>query len=399
MRVMMVHNEYAKPSGEENAVRTIAQLLKDNGHDVLWHLKSSADIPNTLLGKASAFFSGMGNSKSRAEISQRLDEAGQLDIVQVQNLYPLLSPAILKPIRDRGLPIVMRCPNYRLFCPIGLHLSHEELCERCLGGREYWCALRNCTGSLPKSIGYALRARAVRRNRAILDNVTVFVVLSEFQRQRFIAGGIEPRRIGLLYNMAPFDSAETTWPAGDGDCISFVGRLSKEKGIEHFVQAARALPLERFEVAGDYSDMPDLVGSAPANIKFHGFLAGKQLEEFYRRTKIFAFCGLWFEGFPNVITRAMIGGKPVIATRIGSLPEIVTDGKTGLLYEPGNVPELVDRIRTLAGQQGLCESMGAAGREKARTQYSPQSIYKQLMQVYAQAAELTGRPTPAEARG
>jgi glycosyltransferase involved in cell wall biosynthesis len=326
-------------------------------------------------------------------MAQRLGEEKSLDIVQVQNLFPLFSPSILKPCRQRRLPVVMRCPNYRIFCPNGLHLVRGQLCERCVGGKEWWCALRNCMNSEPKSIGYALRGMWARRSRAFLDNVTVFVVLSEFQRQRFIAGGIPAERIALLYNLAPEGGAETACRPGQGQSISMVGRLSPEKGLDQFVEAARALPGQTFEVAGDYRDMPDLVRGAPPNVKFHGFLAGKELDEFYCRTKIHVSCSVCFEGFPNVIAKAMIGAKPVIAPRIGSLPEIVADNQTGLLYEPGNVPELVEKIRTLCSRPDLCASLGAAGRLKAQTQYGPDHVYDQLMAVYSQAIELARRDT------
>jgi glycosyltransferase involved in cell wall biosynthesis len=390
---LIVHNQYSRPSGEENAVRALADLLTRRGNEVSWFLKSSADIPDTLAGKAGAFFSGIFSAKARAQMAQRLGEGESPDIVQVQNLFPLFSPSILKPCRQRRLPVVMRCPNYRIFCPNGLHLSHGQLCERCLGGNEWWCALRNCTDNVPKSIGYALRGMWARRSRAFLDNVTVFVVLSEFQRQRFIAGGIPAQRIALLYNLAPEGGAETACQPGQGQSISIVGRLSPEKGLDQFVKAARALPEQFFEVAGDYSDMPELVRNAPPNVKFHGFLAGKELDEFYCRTKIYVSCSVCFEGFPNVITKAMIGAKPVIAPRIGSLPEIVTDNETGLLYEPGNVRELVEKIRALCNRPDLCAAMGAAGRHKAQTQYGQENVYGQLIALYSQAIELARRDT------
>jgi len=129
MRVLMIHNEYAKPSGEEHASQAIADLLTRHGHEVHWHRRSSAEIAGSLAGQAKAFFTGVYNPSSRRRVARLLTER-EYDVVQVQNLYPLLSPAILGPIRKAGLPLVMRCPNYRVFCPNGLHLVKGRVCMR-----------------------------------------------------------------------------------------------------------------------------------------------------------------------------------------------------------------------------------------------------------------------------
>lgn len=388
MRILMVHNDYARPSGEEHACESIARLLEERGHGVTWLRKSSADIPASLRGRAQAFFSGIYSFRARREMD-RLLSGGDFDIVQVQNLYPLLSPSMLPPARTRGVPIVMRCPNYRLFCPIGLFLSNGHLCEKCFTGWEWWCVLKNCAGSLPKSIGYALRNAFARATGMIRDNVTLFIVLSDFQRRRFAAAGIEPGRIEVLPNMAP--AQEPAADAGEGSLVSFVGRISPEKGIGDFLAAARALPEQRFALAGDASPMPEVERDAPPNVTFSGFLSGGKLAEFYGATRILVCCSTCFEGFPNVVVEAMCAGRPVVATRIGALPEIVDDGVTGLLYEPGNVPELVDKLGRLLADPELCREMSAAGRQKALYEYSRDKYYERLMGIYQKAIAL-GHP-------
>lgn len=381
MRVLMAHNEYARPSGEEHAVQAIADLLGQRGHDVRWFLRSSSDIHAARFGQVRAFFSGIYSIRSRLEMGRILDRE-KMDIVQVQNLYPLLSASVLLACRKRGVPVVMRCPNYRLFCPTGLHLSRGRICKRCVGGRVWWCVLRNCEGGLLKSIGYAVRTAAAGLTGMIVDNVNVFVVLSQFQRQRFIAGGIDPDRVEVLPNMVntPPGEQETR-----GDTIAFVGRLSPEKGIEDFVKAARALPDCKFAVAGETSRMPDLVLRAPRNVEFHGFIEGRKLDDFFRNARFLVFPSVWYEGFPNGVARAMGLRKPVIASRLGALPEIVDDGATGLLFEPGNADDLVEKIMHLWTHPDECRAMGRAGYEKVKREYSPDRCYRKLLAIYEKA--------------
>ena len=395
MRILMLHNEYAKPSGEEHAVQSIAALLRRRGHEVLWFLRSSAELVGSPLAQARAFFSGIYSTRARRQLDRFLD-AEPVDLVQAQNLFPLLSPSALVACRERGLPVVMRCPNYRLLCPNGLQLSRGEACDRCLApGKEWWCILRNCAGSFPKSIGYAARHAAARITGGIRKSVGVFIVLSEFQKQRFVDAGIPPEKIEVLPNFVPAVGEAAQAPCGTGETISFVGRISPEKGLEHFLDAARAMPAEPFAVAGDASQAGELVRRAPANVAFHGFLTGGGLEAFFRRTRVLAFPSVCYEGFPNVLTRAMVWGKPVVCSRIGGLPEIVDDGVTGLLFEPGNAGDLAAKLRRLCRSPELCRSLGEAGRRKALTAYSQERYYERLVAIYRKAAAVAPGPTHA----
>jgi glycosyltransferase involved in cell wall biosynthesis len=175
----------------------------------------------------------------------------------------------------------------------------------------------------------------------------------------------------------PLDSA--------GDQVTFVGRASAEKGIEDFVAAARALPELSFVVAGATERVPQLVSNSPRNLRWVGFLQEKELNALYAHSRMLVFPSRWFEGFPNVLTRAMVMERPIIASRIGALPEIVHDGKTGLLFEMKNVEDLVAKIKQLHSDVARCREMGRAGRLKALSHYSPEVVYERLMEAYQKA--------------
>lgn len=397
MRILLVHNAYAKPSGEEQAVQSIADLLESQGHHVAWLTRCSAEVTGSLPRKVAATFGGIYNPLARAEISRLLDST-PIDIVQIQNLFPQISPAIIRPCRERGIPVVMRCPNYRLFCPQGLFLSGGEVCERCAGGREWNCVLRNCTGSRPKSVAYALRNAAIRLSRTILGQVSAFMVLSGFQRRKFIEYGIEPERLAVIPNFSAVVGEAGEW--SPGGTVGFVGRISREKGLSQLIEAARAMPDIPFAVAGGWDGMPEIRESAPANVAFHGFLGGAALDEFYRRARLIVCPSIWYEGFPNVVARAMAAGKPVVACRIGAMPEIVVDHETGLLFEPGDIGSLVGHIRRIYHDESVCRAMGRAGRLRVEREYSPDAVYRKLMAVYWQALsrQSVSRSMPAPAR-
>jgi glycosyltransferase involved in cell wall biosynthesis len=381
MKILYVHNEYASPSGEEHASRSICEMLEENGHEVFWFKRSSAEIKDSVLGKIKAFFAGICNPFAAGKLAKVLDEV-KPDIVQVQNLYPLLSPAVFRPIKKRGIPIVMRCPNYRLFCPNGLCFDENgQVCEKCFGNaKELWCLKKNCLESRFKTLGYAVRNFAARITRRILNSVDIFIVQTEFQKQKFIGQGIAAEQIGILPGITPFFETPENYDLGEA--ITFIGRISPEKGIDEFIEAARQLPDIPFVVAGSYDGMPGITDNSPPNLTWTGFLTGNELRDAYLNSRIIAVPSKCYEGFPNVIVLGMVLKRPIITTAIGAMCSIVDHEQNGLLFEPGNADDFVVKIKDLYYDIDKCKVMGINGCEKAAELYSRKAIYDTLMDIY-----------------
>lgn len=386
MRLLLIHNRYGKESGEERMLGRIAKLLEGRGHQVICRFVAGIHPRANWYAQSKAFFSGIYSPGSVRE-ARLWVQAFRPDIVQVQNLYPWLSPWILPAIRQEGSPIVMRCANYRLICPSGLMLSHDQVCERCVGGKEYWCLFRNCENCLPKSFGYALRNFVARTQRLYLDNVTLYYAQTEFQKKKLIEGGLPAARIEVIPNMvAGFKATEGT-PIGE--YVGFAGRGSLEKGVMILLQVARMLPDIPFRLAGDFERIPEVEGKKSNNVELLGHLQGQALDDFYRKCRFLVLPSTWYEGFPGVVLEAMIQGKPVVCSKIGGLPEIVDDGVNGLLFDPGNPEDLAAKIERLWNRQDQCSDMGRAGRAKALQEYSPERYYEALMHVYRRASILS----------
>lgn len=383
MRILYVHNEYAKPSGEEHAAGELVSLLREHGHEVRWFTRSSAEISGSPAGKMKALIAGIYNPFVARQLAKVLDEY-KPDLVQVQNLYPLLSSSIFRPIKKRGIPVVMRCPNYRLFCPQGLSLDPDgHICERCWGGHEVNCIRLNCMGDRFKSFGYAARNMFSRISENILRNVDVFIVQSDFQKQKFISQGIPEEKIGILAGISPVIVAVPQRLLGDW--VSFVGRVSAEKGIYEFIDAARRNPGIPFKVAGNLDSNFRMPENMPANIEFVGFKKGVELDEFYQSSRIIVVPSKWYEGFPNVIVRGMLHRKPVITTNIGAMQSIIDHKVNGLLVPPGSSAELAEAIKTLYNDVESCVKYGENGFEKAASDYSRETIYENLTGIYNRA--------------
>ena len=382
MKVCLVHNEYGALSGEEVVVNATADLLRERGHTVVPLMRSSAEIPRMRLGKVRAFLSGIYNPASRRAMRKILADQ-RPDVVHVHNVFPLISPSILPECKKASVPVVMTVHNYRLVCPTGLHMIGGTVCEKCRHGKEFWCAIKNCTGSFAKSLGYSIRNYVARKRRFFLDNVDVFVVLSEFQRQRFIQDGIDAARIAVVPNMVGVDN--DGMPGLNGEFVGYIGRVSPEKDVGSLMAAAAECENIPFKAAGSYQAMEHLPKQAPPNFEFLGHLDRKEVAAFYNSARMIVLPSVWFETFGIAIVDAMMHSKPVVCSRIGALPHIVDDGKTGLLFEPGNAEDMAEKIKYLWDRPDLCHQMGEAARRKAEREYSRDKYYERLMGVYHKA--------------
>ena len=387
MKVLYIHNDYARPSGEEHASGEIVELLREHRHEVRWFKRSSAEIANSKFGQIKSFFTGIYNPSTAKALKKVLQEY-KPDVVQVQNLYPLISTSIFKPLKKGGFPVVMRCPNYRLFCPYGLCLDTKGMvCEQCWGkGKEIWCVRKNCTNNNFKSLGYATRNAFARITGNIRKGVDVFIVQSEFQKKKFESQGIPAEHIGILPGIAPI--VENIKNKELGDFVTFVGRVSAEKGIYEFIDAARSLPDIPFKVAGNLDSSFEIPKDTPKNVEFVGFYKGDALNELYLKSRIIVVPSKWYEGFPNVIVRAMLLKRPVITTDIGAMQSIIDNNINGLLVPHADSNSLMKAIKELWPDVERCTHMGIKGKEKADALYSREEIYKSLMDIYDRAIEL-----------
>lgn len=377
-------------------MESLRDCLISRGHTVIPFFRSSAELDGRWASKIGAFFSGVYNPCVRREFARLLD-ADRPDVVHINNLFPLISPSILDETKRRNMPTVMTVHNYRLLCPTGLMFSHGEICHRCLGGREWWCAVRNCADEWPKSAGYALRNAVTRMRRSFLDGTDLFVAPTEFVKSMLVRNGYPAERIQVMRHIVSLRT--DTSPAEDGGYVGYVGRISPEKGIDTIVESARECPDIEFRFAGHYRNMPELPPRAPLNCKFIGQISSEDVATFVSAAKFTVFASRSYETAGLSLVEAMARGKAVICSRIGCLTEIVEDGVTGLLFVPGDASDLAAKIRYLWERPELCRAIGEAGRQKVLAMFSPEANYVRLLDVYRCAIDRRFAPADSSQLG
>ncbi len=393
MRILQIYNTRRVWGGEDRMVETTIRVLEDYGDTVIpWIRSNEQEMGRGIAGKVKAFAGGIYSPSAAHDMDAVLDRA-EPDIVHAHNIYPLFSPSVLRACRRRGVPVVVHLHSYFLTCPTTFHLHDGKVCDRCLGGREYSCVLHNCRGNVLESIGYAARSAVARKLRLFQDNVTRFIALSQFAKRWLVEQGYRDEQIAVVRNTVPIPE-QLASPEG-GEYVAFVGRLSVEKGIGTLFAAARRTGLP-VSVAADVNEAGNMLRGAPSNVTFVDHLHGDALDRFYRAARFVVVPSICRETFGLAAAEAMAHGIPVIASRLGALPELVDDGRTGLLFEPGNDEELATHMQRLWDDADLRRRMGEAARAKAIDEYGADIYYSRLTALYRDAiAEVQRVPRPS----
>lgn len=373
LRILVCHNRYQLRGGEDAVCESEVDLLRQHGHEVRLFEKDNASIAagSKLAAAANAFWSRDTAREFAAIVSDF-----RPDVIHVHNVFAQISPSIYWEARRRKVPVVQTLHNFRLMCPQAMFLRNGRVCEDCLGRVPWRGALRGCyRESRAQS---TVMASVVTLHRALgtwQHKVSRYIALNEFCRQKFIEGGLPAERIVIKPNFVDFEPP----PGAARSGFLFVGRLSVEKGIDTLAQAARvgAFPLR---VAGTGPEM-HVLQDVPTAVAL-GALDGDGVRSEMSRSMALVLPSIWYENFPRTLVEAMACGLPVIASRIGALGELVRDGETGLLFNPGDAEDLAARMRWAVEHPAEMLAMGLRARQIYEAEFSASTNYEQLMAIY-----------------
>jgi glycosyltransferase involved in cell wall biosynthesis len=380
MKILIVHADYQSgpASGENQVVNDEARLLEEAGHDV--RRLTRAPLSSGVRGAVSSGADAVWSRSSMREIS-RLIRDDRPDVVHCHNVLTGISPAIIRAASRVQVPIVMTLHNYRMMCLPGTFLRDGGLCEACLGRLPVPGVRWRCyKGSLLAS-GVLGSSIALHRSMGSFDRVTLFAAVSEFLRAKHIESGVAERRIVVKPNFA--------WPAvrrERSEYFLFMGRLSPEKGVRTLIDAWRGVGAKLL-VAGEGSEAPFLQSSAPRNVEFLGSVDHEQALSLLCRTRALLVPSLWYEGAPRTILEAYAAGVPVLASKIGALPELVEEGESGLLLTPGDPEAWREGIIALEDET-TAGSLGEGAHELWHRHYRPDSALENLLQLYRRAGQI-----------
>ena len=377
MRVLLLHSRYrsGSASGENRVVEDEVRLLREGGHEV--DVLTPEPDAQSVLARGTLGASAVWSASAVRSVRDRIARS-RPDVVHVHNVFPTLSPAVIRAAATEA-PVVMTLHNYRLHCLPGTLFRDGRVCTDCVGRVPWRGVAHRCyRGSTGASAALAT-SLTVHRAIGTFDRVRLFLAVSEFVRERYLLAGIEPSRIRTLPNFS--------WPMprreGPGSHFLFVGRLSIEKGFEHLLRTWRDVEAP-LVVVGDGPSFED-GRRVPDGVSLVGRVAPPELASLIAKSRAAVVPSLWLEPGSRVVIEAAAAGVPSIASRTGGLAEMVRDGISGILVQPGDVRSLAEAATALL-DDGTSARLGAGAEREWRERFTPERAFDGLVDAFREAS-------------
>lgn len=381
--MLQVHNRYRQLGGEDGVVASEADLLRQNGHEVIEHFASNPDG----AGAAATLMMAPWNPASARAMRNAVHENAP-DVAHVHNTWFTLSPSVLGALHRSNVPVVMTLHNYRLVCVNALVFRDGKPCQDCVGHSPLPGIRHRCYRDSALQSAAAAATLSFNRARGTwVNSVDRFIAPSRGLRDTLVAGGLPADRF-VVRPHAVADAGPRSRPPSSSSTVLCVGRVSDEKGVDVLLEAwARARPRDlELLVVGDGPRREDLERRAIDGVRFAGWLPHEEVRELMLGSRALMFPSVCFEVFPMTLVEAMSAGLPVLASAHGGSAEIIGQVGPEWLAAPGRVEAWVERLANL-GDAAALDAAGARAREIYASQYAPARGVESLIDAYQAAID------------
>jgi glycosyltransferase involved in cell wall biosynthesis len=391
LRVLVVHNRYREPGGEDAVVAAETALLRAHGHTVVEYRDDNRRAEG--LGTVAAATQAVWSRPSQRRLADLL-RAQPVDIAHFHNTFFLISPSAYHACRAAGVPVVQTLHNYRLACPAATFYRAGRPCEDCLGRVPWPGVLHACyRGSRAQTALVAVTVTAHRLLGTWRSAVELYVASTDFQRSKLVAAGLPEDRVVVKPHFVDPDPGASP---GAGDYALYVGRLGAEKGVGTLLDAWAQLPDVPLKIAGD-GPQADLVRrhlskQPDANVEWLSRISRNTVWALLRQARFLVFPSDCYETFGIAIVEAFACGVPVIAARHGAMAELVADDGNGLLFAPGDAFDLARIVRQAWSDRATTARLGRAARAEYEARYTAPRNYTILSEYYARVLERFKKP-------
>lgn len=401
MKIIQANSFYYLKGGAEKYMLDVCDWLTTHGHEVIpFAMRHTENKPSEFdkyfpsfvqTEKVELGFFGIKGLKTFGRMVYSLEARRKLstliyeqrpDLCHLHNIYNQLSPSILHTLSDKKVPVVMTVHDHHLVSPQyniwaeGCGESHQN------SGIAKATLSRFHKHSMIASFGQVFTYKFHRFMKLYRDYIDIFICPSQYMKAQLVRGGYPLEKIRT--NPYGFDT-RTVEPCYESDgYFLYVGRLSEEKGVETIIHAAKLLPGTKFKIVGHGPQINYLhkLAYGMENVEFLGFRVGDELMRLYQRAAAVLLPSRVHENFPLITLEAMAAGKPVIASEVGGVPEVVEDRVTGFLVKPIDIQGWVEAIMRIDLDDALREKMSRASRYVVEKRFSVEDHYRRLLQIY-----------------
>ena len=381
-RVLLCHNYYQIPGGEDEVFHSERHLLEAHGHEVQTYTRHNDDIEQ--MSRLSIATKTVWNRETYRDIRE-LCRRFRPDILHCTNTFPLISPAVYAAARRERVRVVQSLHNFRFACLNGYFLRDGKPCEKCLTSSIAWKGIqskcyRDSTAGSAVVAGYLAIHRLLRTWHRYVD---CFIALTEFAKGKAIAAGIPREKLIVKPNFVAPDPGMATAP---GESAVFVGRLSSQKGIDTLLktwQLSEEAPT--LQIIGDGPERATVRAATEqdSRIRWLGHLPLAEVMHHIGQARCLIMPSISYETFGRTIVEAYAMGTPVIASRLGAMAELVDENRTGWSFEPGDPHDLRRALQACLDQPASARSfMRQEVRREFESKYTASRNYEQLLAIY-----------------
>lgn len=389
MRIVFLHNHYQLLGGEDGVFDAECKLLESKGHEVFRYERHNDEIKDySVLRKVSLFWKTVWSSEAYRQIRETL-RVKKPDVAHFHNIFPLISPAAYYACETEGVPVVQTLHNYRIFCSGAKFVRDGNICEKCIGhapwrGIFYGCYRNSRLQTLPVAAMEWVHSWLTTWIR----KVDTYIALTEGGREKLIEGGLPAQKIVVKPNFLPHPPK----PSFDHNgFVVFLGRLDAVKGLRSLLDSWQGMRGTPLKIIGDGPLWAELEEKKRqyglSEIEFLGRLSFEECVKWLKQARFMVMPSLWYEMFPLTIREAFACGKAVLASNLGSMAELVADGKTGRLFNPGDHHDLAQKARWMIENEEKVIEMGKSARAEFDAKYTAERNYEILMGIYERAIE------------
>lgn len=382
--VMIVHNHYQIPGGEDSVVLNEKAMLEKHGHKVILYSRSNEEIKKfSLLQKIELPFMTIFNPKTYQEIKKLIKEE-HIEIVHVHNTLNLISPSVYYAARAMGVPVIQTIHNFRILCPGATFYRDEHICEDCIQ-HGLWCAIKNkCYRGSRAQTTVCVVNSYIHRMMGIYGKLN-YICLTEFNRTKLLElSQIKPEKVFIKPNFVE-DEEQYIEEKNRKNQFIFAGRLDKLKGINILFEAWKKMG----------NDAPKLIvcGTGPmekwcknfieqndVNIDLRGYIPNREARELIANSRALILPTQWYEGFPMSIVESFSVGTPIVCSDLGNSGSIVKEGVTGCKFKWNSVDDLCQAVNR-------CKGMNDSTLYEYKEKYIESINYKELVSIYRKVKE------------
>lgn len=395
MKILLVNKFHYLRGGSEKYYFELAKLLKEHGHEVAFFSMNHegnistgdkeyfVDEIDMNTGSKLQALNVIYSKKNKALMTKALEDF-KPDIVHINNFQRQLSASILDAIKEKDIPVVMTAHDFNPICPASIMLFNGEVCEDCLTKGYSQCFKKKCIkDSTLKSLLGTIEKKYYDM-RKMFKKIDCIIAPSEFVKNKYIEGKLACNDIKVIHN---FVNKSEHDEAKLGNYAFYFGRLSKEKGILNLVKAIKEVDNAKLIIAGDGDERENIESFIKENnldgrIDLIGYQNQENIRKCIANARFIVVPSIWYENCPYSILETMEIGKPIIASDIGGIPELVNNDINGFLYEPNEINSLKEKLELLFESDDLTEEFGNNSKKLFEEKYSADKYYDEIIKVY-----------------